>query len=333
MKIGINRDLLVLFVLLFVFLLLPSGLHNNHYAMHLLIVSLIWAALAANWDLMLGYCGIFSFAQIALFVVGAYASGMTTIYLGISPWLGILVGGLAAGVTGFLIGLPCLRLAGLFVTVLTFAFHLALHPVIDSAMGRVMGTGGQMGLLNIPVLQFLGHTFTYTEKTTWYYVAVGICFLIFFVVYKIIHSPIGLAFSALHDAEPFAKSLGVDEYKYKLVAFAISSFLSGIAGAFYAHYTGLISTRLLGIDLFLLLLFMVIVGGIGRFPGAIIAAPFVIFLNDALRPLEFWRLVVFGAIVILFVIFAPKGLRGLIDSIISYVKQTSERRHLKGVIK
>lgn len=321
-----NRDLVILLGMLVIFLLLPLGVGSDPYIMHLLIISLIWGAIVVNWDLMMGYCGIYTFGQIALFVVGAYGSGMVAVHLGVSPWLGILVGGVTAGLFGFLLGLPCLKLAGLYVTILTFAFHLALHPVVDSEPGRAFGTGGQMGLLGIPAYEILGYTFPPADKIPWYFTTLVVCFVVFFVVYKIIHSSIGLAFTALHDAEPFAKSLGVDEYRYKLMAFTFSAFLTGMAGAVYAHYSALMSTRLLGLDIFLLLLFMLIVGGIGRFPGSVMAAPFVVFLNDALRPLGTWRLVVFGAIVILFVLFAPGGLRGFVDTAVSFSSRMFKRR-------
>jgi branched-chain amino acid transport system permease protein len=321
-----NRDLVILLGMLVIFLLLPLGVGSDPYIMHLLILSLIWGALVVNWDLMMGFCGIYSFGQIALFVIGAYGSGMVTVHLGVSPWLGILIGGLTAGLFGFLLGLPSLKLTGLYVTILTFAFHEALNPVLNSEPGRAFGTGGQMGLLGIPPYEILGYTFSPVDKLPWYFTALVVSFVIFFVVYKIIHSHIGLAFTALHDAEPFAKSLGVDEYRYKLMAFTFSAFLTGMAGAFYASYSALMSTRLLGLDMFLILLFMVIVGGIGRFPGSVMAAPFVIFLNDALRPLGTWRLVTFGAIVILFVLFAPRGLRGLVDTAVSFFGRIFKRR-------
>ncbi len=150
------------------------------------------------------------------------------------------------------------------------------------------------------------------DKVPWFYVALAISFLSLFAIYKIIHSPSGLAFTALRDAEPFAKSLGVDDFRYKLMAFGISAFLTGTIGAFYAHYVGVVSTQILGLDIFLLLMVMIIIGGMGRFPGAAIGAFIVIFLNYLLRPTEHIRFIIFGAMVVVLVVLLPGGLMGVL---------------------
>ena len=132
------------------------------------------------------------------------------------------------------------------------------------------------------------------------------------VIYKIIHSTWGLAFVAVRDSELFANSLGIDDFKYKLMVFGISAFLTGAIGAFYAHYVGMLSTRILGLDLFLILMVMLVVGGMGRFPGALIGSFIAIFLSEWLRPLETYRMVIFGAIVIVLVLFLPQGVTGVL---------------------
>lgn len=320
-----RREGSTLLTLLFVLLLLPIFSHGNQYIMHTLIICLIWAVVAVGWDFMMGYAGIFTFGQFAFFAIGAYGSGMLTLYLGISPLLGILIGGILASVVGIVVGIPCLRLTGTYIALVTFALHLILVPLINSDLGRSIGTGSTRGLLDIPPLTVAGYNFSFADKIPWYYAALVISFLSFFIIYKITHSSFGLAFVALRDAKPFAKSLGVDEYKYKLIVFGISAFLTGAIGAFYAHYTGAVSTRILGLDIFLLVMVMLVLGGMGKFPGAAIGAFIVTFLNEFLRPVGGYRLFIFGAIVVLAIVLVPEGLMGVVDSVSPSISRAFKR--------
>jgi len=309
-SVRMDREGITLLVMLAVLLLLPSYFHGNQYIMHILIMCLVYSVVAVGWDFMLGYAGIFTFGQFGFFAVGAYASGMLTLYAGMPVPLGILIGGLITAGVGVLIGLPCLRLKGAYIALVTFAFHLILVPLINSDLGRAMGTGGTMGLLSIPTLAVGSYSFSVADKIPWYYTLIGVAFLSFFIIYRITHSSIGLAFVSLRDSEPLAKSAGVDDFKHKLMVFAISAFLTGVIGAFYAHYVGIVSTRILGLDIFLLVMVMMVIGGMGKFPGAAIGAFIITFLNEALRPLEEYRLLILGAIVVAVIIFVPEGLMG-----------------------
>jgi branched-chain amino acid transport system permease protein len=269
---------------------------------------------AAAWDLIMGFAGIFTFGQIAFFVIGAYGSAILTRAYGISPWFGILAGGGIAGLLGVLVGLPCLRLKGAYVALVTFAVHMILEPLLKSDLGRSVGTGGTQGLLSVPSFHLGGYTFSNIELVPWFYTAFGIALISLLIIYKIIHSPWGLAFIALRDSEAFAKSLGVDDFKYKLMVFGISAVLTGVIGGFYAHFVGVLSTRVLGLDLFLLLMVILVVGGIGHFPGAVIGAFITVFFSEMLRPLETYRLVIFGGVVVLLVLFIPQGIAGVLVS-------------------
>jgi len=308
----LDREAITLLVMLAVLLLLPSYFQGNQYMMHLLIMCLIYAVVAIGWDFMLGYAGIFTFGQYGFFAVGAYASGMLALYAGMPVPLAILLAALITAGVGILIGLPCLRLKGAYIALVTFAFHMILIPLINSDLGRAMGTGGTRGLLDIPRLAAGGYSFSVVDKIPWYYILLGVTFLSLFIIYRITRSPIGLAFVSLRDSDKLARSLGVDEFKHKLMVFAISAFLTGLIGAFYAHYVGIVSTRILGLDIFLMVMVMLVIGGMGRFPGVAIGAFIVTFLNEALRPLEEFRLFIFGAIVVAVIVFLPEGLMGVL---------------------
>lgn len=304
--------------------LLPLALGDNRTIMHLLILCFMWAVVAASWDLILGYARVISFAQIAFFGLGGYTTAMLTQQLGVSPWLGILAGGGVALATGLLIALPCLRLRGMYVGMATFAVHLVL-PLLARA-GRPIGTGGSWGLFGITPLYVGGYTFSSLELVPWYYLAFGLFILFLFVIYRIINSPIGLAFMALRDSEPFAKSLGINEYRYMIIVFGISAFTAGIMGAFYVHYTGVVGPEIFSLESFLLAFVMIMLGGMAAFPGAAIAAFPIVFLNNALFRLVEFRLVVLGAIVVAVMIGLPRGIMEIPEAINRLIRQRASKK-------
>lgn len=307
-----RKELITLLTISFCLCMAPIFLHGNLYIMNILTICLIWAVVAASWDLIMGFAGIFSFGQVAFFVTGAYGSAILTIKFGISPWFGIFAGGVIASVIGVLVCLPCLRLKGAYIALATFAVHMILEPILKSKIGISIGSGGAQGLLTIPALSLGKYTFTNMEPVYSFYAALVIFFVSVIIIYKIIFSAWGLAFLALRDSEDFAKSLGVNDFKYKLLVFGVSAFLTGCVGGFYAHYVQVLSTRILSFDLFLTLMVMLVLGGIGLFPGAVIGALIATFFSEILRPLETYRGLVFGGTVVLLVLFMPQGIMGLI---------------------
>lgn len=307
-----RKDLGILFSIFVVIGILPLFIHGNLELMNIITMCLVWSVVASSWDLIMGFAGIFTFAQVAFFVIGAYASAILTKSFGISPWFGIIIGGGITFLFGLIVGLPCLKLKGAYVALVTFAVHMVLDPILKSDFGRMIGTGGTQGLLSIPSFKIGGYTYTSFEPVPWFYTAMVLSFVSLFLIFKIIHSSWGLAFIAVRDSEPFAKSLGINEFKYKLLVFGISAGLTGMIGAFYAHFIGVLSARLLGLDLFLILMVMLVLGGLGRFPGALIGTFITVFLSEFLRPLETWRPIIFGAIVVLLVLFIPQGITGIL---------------------
>ncbi|HBG73966.1 MAG: hypothetical protein A2X25_02505 [Chloroflexi bacterium GWB2_49_20] len=301
--------------LLLLLAILPILFHDNDHIMNIIILCLIWGVVAASWDLILGYANLFSFGHLSFFVIGGYASGLLAKYIGLTPWLGYIAGGIAAAIIGFLIGIPCLRLKGMYLAIVTFSLNFVLPTLIVWAgPGKFenFSTGGSWGLTRIPAPSLFGYVFTRQELVPWYYLSLGFFIMFLSIIYLIIKSNIGLAFIALRDAEPQAKSLGVNEYKYKLLVFALSAFIAGSAGAYYASYFSLISPASMNLDVFLIVLVMVLFGGLGVFPGAAIGAFIITIVNELLRPTLEWRLVILGTIVILTMMFMPKGIMDIL---------------------
>jgi branched-chain amino acid transport system permease protein len=323
-KIGRKNALLLGGVLLLA--LLPIAFRGNSYILNILAASLMWGVVASAWDLSIGYARIWSFGHIAFFVIGGYTGAMSVIYLGIPPAATILLGGLLAAAVGILIALPCLKLSGIYIAMVTFGVHLVLSTFI--LWGRDY-TYGATGLASFTRLQLGQFIFSPQAPFASYYVIFGISILMLYTIYRIINSPIGLAFVALRDSDPYAKSLGVNEYKYKIIVFGITAFIAGLIDALYTSYFGTISPFMLEVSTFLLVLMMLMLGGLGRFPGAVIGAFVITGLSEALRPLLLMRYVILGAIVIGVMIAMPQGLMAVPERVRSFIRRTSERKHVE----
>ncbi|SHK77361.1 amino acid/amide ABC transporter membrane protein 2, HAAT family [Desulfatibacillum alkenivorans DSM 16219] len=304
--------------------IMPLFVGGVDYMMHILIMILIWAVVASCWDLIMGFAGIFSFGQVAFFVIGAYASAIVSNKFGIPPFFSIFIAGGIAAILGVLVGLPCLRLKGAYVALVTFAVHMILEPFLKGHMGRAIGTGGSRGILTIPPINIFGYAFTPDNKVAVFYLTLVLAVICSVIILMVIRSFWGTAFLALKDSEDFSASLGVSAFKYKLAVFALTSFLTGMVGGFYAHYVGMLSTRMLGIDLFVTLMIMLVIGGIGQFPGAILGAIVTVTLNEMLSPLGPYRPLILGGLVVVLVLLLPDGVIGLLRRIFGGKRKTRE---------
>ena len=208
--------------------LLPIAFRGNSYILNILAASLMWGVVASAWDLSIGYARIWSVGHIAFFVIGGYTGAMSVIYLGIPPAATILLGGLLAAAVGILIALPCLKLSGIYIAMVTFGVHLVLSTFILWGRDYTYGATGLAGFARPQLGQFIFHS---QAPFASYYVIFGISILFLYVIYRIINSPIGLAFMGLRDSPSFAASLGVNDYKYKIIVFAISAFIACLMGA------------------------------------------------------------------------------------------------------
>ncbi len=291
--------------------LAPLFVGDIRFVMHILIMCLIWAVVASCWDVIMGFAGIFSFGQVSFFVIGAYSSAIFSVQLGIPPVLAILLAGAFTAAVGVLVGLPCLKLAGPYVALVTFGVHMTLMPVLRGEIGIALGSGGSRGILTIPPVNIFGFAFSSDSLIPTFYLALVLSIVCTVAILLVIKSYWGTAFLALKDSEEFAMSLGVSAFKYKLMVFALTSLLTGVMGAFYGHYIGMLSTRMLELDLFCTLMVMLVVGGIGQFPGSILGAFITVTAAELLAPLGAYRAVAMGALVVILVLLLPNGVMGV----------------------
>ena len=155
----------------------------------------------------------------------------------------------------------------------------------------------------------MGYVISPQDKLGWFFLALSMASASVYAIYFVVlRGRLGHAFMALRDSEGFARALGIDDFKYKLLAFVISAVFAGLAGALYAHYTSVVTPKILGNEFFLMAMVMLAIGGMGRFPGALIGAFLVIIGNELLRAADTYRLLILGIVVVLTVLLLPNGL-------------------------
>jgi len=271
---------------------------------------------AIGLNILVGYTGQISLGQGGFLAVGAYTAGVVAVKTGASPLLGLLAAVVATAAVGAFFGLPALRLKGLYLAIATLASQQIIIWVITH---WEWVTGGVDALVLDPVTLF---GWTITGDRQWYWVIAGFAGLATIVGTNLFRTGVGRAFVAIRDQDVAAEVIGVDPARYKLLAFAVSSGFVGLAGALTAYWTQILTWERFTLDVSILYLAMIIVGGLGSISGAVYGAAFIIalpaylqqvslrFQGDSffVRNLPALQLLIFGATIILFLLFEPKGM-------------------------
>ena len=297
-----KRVFISLFVVSGLLCFLPPGL--SVYQQHVLIVSLFYVMMTSSWNLVAGYTGQVSFAHAAFAGIGAYTSGILAAKAGINPWVGVVVGSAAAALFGLAVGVLCLKMGGIYLSLTTLGFSEILRIVITNEYEVTRGTMG----LQIPGL------FAEYSKLSYFYVMLVGALVTLVVVRLLIHSNMGLNFRAVQNDERAAASLGVSVVRVRLLAFTVSSALAGMAGALYGHYLLLITPEIPSLDQQFLVLSMTVIGGMGSFYGPILGAFSLEILSEYIRAYGEYHVLAFGLVALVVARFAPNGLVGLITS-------------------
>ncbi|MEJ5359809.1 MAG: branched-chain amino acid ABC transporter permease [Desulfobacterales bacterium] len=302
------------------FLLLPLIIQERYF-LHVLVMSGIYVILSLSWNLLAGFTGQLNLGHAAFFGIGSYTSALLAMKLGVSPWIGLFVGGTAAALFGFLLGIPSLRLAGPYLAITTIGFSEILRLV---ATNWVELTRGSLGLSGIPMLDPIrigGVTIRFYAEPEYYYVVlVSVAFTLVFMC-RLTRSAFGYSLQSLRDDEVGAQSIGIHTSSFKLATFTISAFFAGFAGALYAHFARLVSPETMSLHLTFDVLTMALFGGLGTILGPILGAVTLTFVSEWLRFLEDSikldiRLVAYGLILILTVLFMRQGLYGVLRSVV-----------------
>jgi branched-chain amino acid transport system permease protein len=284
-------------------------LSSGNFYLHLVITFFYYSVIAQCWNLIMGVSGIYSFAQIALFAVGGWTTGVLASHFGWNPWFSIWLAPIAAVVAAVIIGVPTLRLRGVYVVLLTLGFHELLRNYTTN--GPRIISGGGYGLKFVPRFQF--SSLPGDNVLIWYFYAGLVMFgVTTYVIWRVFHSPLGLAFTALRDSESYAVSRGIDQFRMRLLLFGLSAFFTGLAGAYATHYLGSISTQIFAFAILIRVLAMIVIGGWGSFGGPIFGAALLIGLDEWLRELGDYRILAIGLALALIAVLAPQGLLPLI---------------------
>lgn len=293
---------------------------RNSYLLHVLILTMVFGIFASAWNLVSGFAGLKTFGHHAFFGIGAYASALISIKAGLSPWLTIWIAALIAAGAGLFIGLPILRIKSMpHVAIVTLGFAEIVRIVISNLQSITRGELGLWGIrpfegFTLPAIGKV--SFTPADKVPYYYLILLLLIASTGVIAWLMRSRTGLAIVAMREAEDAAESLGVNLTRQKLLVFAISAFLVGVAGAFYGHYVSILTpSAAVGIDLMILVIAMTLVGGLGTFSGPLIGALILTGMVEWLRDIGQYRLLVYGAMIILIVMFLPKGLTTLVPAL------------------
>jgi branched-chain amino acid transport system permease protein len=299
-------SLLATLAALAVALLIPLVTAGNVYFLTVLIIMLIFILFSSAWN-FLTYTGQGSLGHAAFFGIGGYISTLVAAGSGLSPYLTIFAGGGAAALVGLFIGVICVRLKEWFLAMVTFGFAIIIQVLVVSQFASA--TGGWDGISAPRLIPSSVPNYLMYE----YYSILLIVILVILLFRYILNTRIGLAFSAIRENELEARAAGIDPVRYKLLAFMISAFFAGVAGALEIHYLGYITPEIFGIDISFWPIIYSISGGLGTLAGPIIGVVVITLLWDGLQTLglTYARFIIIGILLILIIIFLPKGLISL----------------------
>lgn len=295
-----------IFIILFLLLVASVPLFNfSSYIMRILILGGIYIVLALSLNLLTGFTGQVSLGHAAFYGIGAYTSALLSLKFGYSFLMTAICGGIMAAIFGILLGSPTLKLQGSYLSIVTLGF-CEIARIIE--LNWMSLTRGPLGLPGIPTPKILG--FTIEKDRGYYYLIVVLILITIFVIKNIINSRTGRAMIAIREDDIAAEAMGINVFKYKLLAFTISAFFAGLAGSFYAHYVTFIDPQSFTFDESIQILSMVILGGMGSIPGSIIGALVLVSIPEILRSVQEYRMVLYGIVLVVMMLVRPQGLFG-----------------------
>ena len=297
-SVGVTRTALLI---LGVLIIAPLCI-GDEYILNLMVISLYFGTQAVAFDFTAGLIGIINFGFAAFLGLGAYVSALLVQRFDISPWLAMWIGAAGAALLGWLTGMLTLRLRGIFATVMSWFVGLTLLAL---ATALVPLTRGSLGLS----VQFLFDT---ADRRAYYYALLPITVLTYTTLRATAASKIGLAFRAVGDNLEAARASGIDPTRYRSINFTLSCFFAGLLGGYYAHFIGILTPQILHTRHTVEVLALSYIGGRGSLWGGLLVAFLVIPLFEYLRPLFEIRLVIYGLLLIVIMIYYPGGLAGLL---------------------
>lgn len=280
-------------------------IQTNSYWQHVLGVALIGAILALGLQLLVGMAGLLSLGQGAFYGIGAYVSAALSMHLGMPFLLALLIAGLVAALSSLLL-VPIVKLPSSSLAVATLGFNIIIYLII---LNEDWATGGSYGLLNVPPPSIFGYSLD--SERDMYFLCLVIAALVYVALDRLVHSRFGRALKAISQDEDAARACGISLVRYKSKCFLVAAFTAGIAGSLYAHHARYLNPNDFTFNKSIEILIMVVVGGLGSLPGAVIGAMIIVLMPEFLRSSGELRLILFGLLVVVLMGVSRGGIAGL----------------------
>jgi len=313
----LQKNLLILIAVLTSIAILPLFV-TQRYFLGEIVLFMIWASVAVQWNVLLGHAGVFSLGQMLFFAIGAYAVGMMGVFLDVSPWLSMPVGAIVAALAALLIGLACLRLETAYVALLTFAIVFMVSSLISTDAECFITEGGLCTPMFGGGNGFSGFDdlgFRKLLKGKWvlgnYFVVLGVLAISLLASIFVIHGRLGLAFRSLGDSKIYAAARGINRTRFHIIAFVITAFFTGLTGAVYAAHFRFAGPSLFEFSNLVFILAMIVVGGLKSTWGPILGAALMMVLVEFAKGWGDVQNTLIGVVLILFVLLLPKGIAGV----------------------
>lgn len=300
----------LLYLALFVAALFLPLIIPDAYMFQIVIMSVLFAIAVSAMNLILGFTGQASLCHAAFFGIGAYGVGIMT-KTGMSFWLALPISALISMLVGFIIGLFAFRTKGHYFAIVTLCFGVILWIV---AGNWIEVTGGHNGIFGIdrptPIpIPFVG-TLEFYEQPAQYYMVLVFLLLTLFALYRIVYSIFGLSFMAIRNNEELADAVGINTFKTKMISFLTANFIAGMAGGIYAAIIGAVSPSAISFHLTFNFLIFLILGGMTTLPGAVVGAFAIPIIMEILQFMGDYRMLFFGALLVVTIIWFPMGFVG-----------------------
>lgn len=311
----------VKYALLVAVALLAPLYFSGGYLMNVLIFVGINTLLVVALNLLLGFAGQISLGHAGFFGLGAYISAILTATHQVNPWLAMLAAALAVAALAFLIGFPVLKLKGHYLAMATLGLGIIIYIFFNEAVDI---TGGPSGFSGIPNLTI--GTLVFDDDVKNYYLVWSFTLVVILLALNLANSRIGRALRAIHDSEVAARVMGVNVRLLKVQIFALSAFISALAGSLYAHVMTFVAPASFGFHFSVELVTMVIIGGLGSVYGSLLGAALLTLLPELLRAFQDYDIIIYGLILILSTMFMPGGLvRGIPAALAAILPKKQER--------
>ena len=312
-----------IFVLLALAIVFPLIFGENRYVLHIMTLAFIYIIAIYGMNILAGYTGQLSLAHAGFFAIGAYGVGIFTTKFDLNFWVALVLPITITMVIGFALGLIALRTKEHFFAIYTLIAGYLIYLLIDKWEDL---TGGVRGLIGIPKPDPIG-PLQFNSPVAMYYLVLFFLIVSIFIVIRIVYSLTGRTYVAIRNSEELAQTLGINTRINKLVSFVLSVGFAGLAGGLYAGLIRFLGPEIAGTTMVFTFLMYLVVGGLGTLAGPVIGTMLFIWLEQFLQGFQEHRMLIFGPILVLIVIFYPTGLVGAYYSIVNKISNRRKNKH------